>query len=208
MVWTRGKIRESPYSHLSYEERRVLTQEQKIEISHKSVAKRHGFSTYEEYLKNIHNKDMRKNKKCGLYLGCHIAERILSNIFKRVERLPYNHPGYDFVCDKGHKIDVKASCIQKGNTFKFTISNNKTPDYFLLIAFDNRQKLNPLGIWLIKSDEIIRGRKLNAFKGLGITNTPKKLAEFNKYEQTDKLAEVLNCCDNIKNGTSCKTNTH
>ncbi|MCK5027433.1 MAG: hypothetical protein KAS07_03365 [Candidatus Pacebacteria bacterium] len=85
----------------------------------------------------------------------HVAERVLSKVFKDVQEMPYGYKGYDFICNKGKKIDVKSSCIyidKRGNrsgTWSFCIKKNKIADYFLCIAFDNREDLNPLHIWLI-----------------------------------------------------------
>lgn len=142
---------------------------------------------------------MKINKKCAQFLGCCVAERILSHVFKDVERMPYGNMGYDFICNKGKKIDSKSSCLHKvGNYYKFGINYNKTTDYFLLIGFDNRDDLNPKHIWLIKSDEIIRRKMINKFITLTIQNTKYGLSQFLKYELTDKLKETIECCNNLK----------
>lgn len=141
---------------------------------------------------------MKTNKKCTQFLGIHVAERVLSHVFKDVHRMPYGNPGYDFTCNKGFKIDSKASCLcNDDNTYAFIINCNKITDYFLLIGFDNREDLNPQHVWLIKSDEIIRKRKLNEFQSLKISNTRFGLSQFLKHEH--KLKEIINCCNVIKN---------
>jgi len=141
-----------------------------------------------------------KNKKCSMFLGCHVAERVLSHIFKDVQRMPNRNRGFDFICNRGFKIDVKASCLHKNNTYTFVTKYNKIADYFLLITFDGIETLNPQHIWLIKSNEIMNvyNRKLNEFNYLTITNTKYGLSKYSKYELTDKLQETIKCCDSLK----------
>ncbi len=142
---------------------------------------------------------MKTNKNCAQFLGCHVAERVLSHVFKDVKRMPYNNKGYDFVCNKGFKIEVKSSCLNKNNRYTFQNLNNKTANYFLLITFDNRKDLNPQHIWLIKSDEILNNYKeINKYKTLILTNTEIYLSKYSKYELTDKLKETIECCSTLK----------
>ncbi len=154
------------------------------------------------YLLNITS--MEINKKCGVFLGCYVAERVLSHIFKDVERTPYGSLGYDFVCNKGFKIDVKSCCLHvRDNNYTFHINLNEYADYFLCIGFDNRTDLNPQHIWLIKCNELIktqrRGyKKLSEFKTLIITSNINGLSKFSKYELTDKLKETIECCNSLK----------
>ncbi len=67
-----------------------------------------GFKDYNEYVE--HQKYLRikalpydKNKDCGLWLGCHVAERILPKIFEDPQRMPMGNKGYDFICKNGTK---------------------------------------------------------------------------------------------------------
>lgn len=92
-----------------------------------------------------------ENKECSSYLGIGIAEEVLYRVFKDVVRMPMNNHGFDFVCNKGKRIDVKSSCIREAGGWKFTIRRNHVADFFLCIAFDNRTDLNPLHLWLIPS---------------------------------------------------------
>ncbi len=149
---------------------------------------------YEAVKLNITSKEI--NNKCSRFLGEHIAERVLSNVFKDVKRMPNGNRGFDFICNKGFKIDVKASCLNlHKNCYKFSIRCNKIADYFLLMGFDNRKDLNPQHIWLIK------GSLVDEVKSLGITNNIEGLFNMSKYEMTDKLKDVINCCDVLKNKT-------
>ena len=78
---------------------------------------------------------LSENKACSGYLGCYIAERMLLNLFKNVERVVNNNPGYDFKCDNGYLIEVKSSCkhLTKFNTcyWIFHTKYNIIADYFL-----------------------------------------------------------------------------
>jgi len=171
-------------------------------ISHKKEAEE--YFDMDWYL--IHQKalnlkipSMKINKKCGVFLGCYVAERMLSYIFKDVKRMPNGNRGFDFICNKGFKIDVKSSCIHKNNNYAFAIKKNKIADYFLCIGFDNREDLNPQHIWLISSDAIINNKKVRNMIGIVIPNTVKSLAKYSKYELSDKLKETIECCTTLKN---------
>lgn len=132
---------------------------------------------------------MVTNRACSAYLGCYIAERVLSNVFKNVQMMPIGHPGYDFICGNGYKIDVKSATFgTKYHRASFNIRKNVIADYFLCIAFDNRTDLNPLYMWLIPGDDI---NHLNA-TGVSISTIDK----WNKYEiGVDK---VVACCDTLR----------
>ena len=93
------------------------------------------------------------NKDCASYLGI-IAERILENIYKDVKIMPYCNHGFDFYCAKKYKIDVKSSAIGYKGKWQFAINKNTIPDYFLCIAFEDRENLNPVHLWLIPGKDI------------------------------------------------------
>lgn len=133
-------------------------------------------------------KSVAENKDCAPYLGVYVAERVLSSVFKNVERMPYNNPGYDFICGNGFLIDVKASTTRERGDWLFTINQNKIADYFLCIAFDNRTDLNPLYLWLIP------GSVLNHLKGAGIAIST--FPKWARYEQP--VDRLIKCCDVLK----------
>jgi len=87
------------------------------------------------------------NKKTALYLGVHIAEKVLSKIYKNVKIMPFGNPGFDFICGKGLKIDAKSSTLisnrSENPSWIFNIRRKKIPDLFLCLAFDNVNDLNP-----------------------------------------------------------------
>jgi len=170
------------------------------------MAKKRGFSGVNEYNNYLrHEKGVctphNKNKDCAQYLGIYIAERILSNIFEDVIRMAINNKGYDFICKKGYKIDVKSVCFSNKeikDNWHFTIAGNKFTDYFLLLAFDNRKDLNPLHIWLIKGDEIINRGKLSDKQTFKVQNNIHLLSKLKKYEQTNKLDKLKECCNTLR----------
>jgi hypothetical protein len=115
-----------------------------------------------------------------------VAERVLSNIFKNVTRMKMNHTGYDFICGKGFKIDVKSSCGEEG--WNFILKQNKIADYFLCLAFDNRESLNPQFLWLIP------GPVVNYKTGLHIQRS--QSAKWKEYELP--IERVMECCSSLK----------
>jgi hypothetical protein len=150
---------------------------------------------YREY-KN--QRPMDEAKDCSSYLGVHVAERALSKFFKEVTRMPYGNPGYDFVCNKGYKIDVKSACLKIGKPnapnkrWIFSINQNQIPDYFLCIGFDDRDNLTPMHIWLFP------GEAINNKHSLSITNSPSRLQQFTQYEHP--LDKVEECCTAMRSG--------
>ncbi len=143
-------------------------------------------------------KPMDQMKECALYLGVHIAERVLSNFFDHIKRMPHGNPGYDFICDKGYKIDVKSSCMYQNprdsnKTWRFSIQRNKVAEFFLCIAFDNRSNLTPMHVWLIP------GNAINHLTVSTITNSCVGLSKWKAYERP--LDRVQLCCNKIRGET-------
>ena len=131
------------------------------------------------------------NKQCASYLGITIAERVLSKVFKNVERMPYKNPGYDFKCNNGYKIDVKGATKMKNqNAWSFHIRHNQIADYFLCLAFDDRKNLNPLHIQLIPDE------KVNHLKGLTISAS--RIDKWDEYALD--INKVSACCNALKEG--------
>lgn len=131
-----------------------------------------------------------RNRSCATFLGIHVAERVLSHVFKNVERMSSGNPGFDFICGKGYKVDVKSACIRRNrNAWGYNINCNKIADYFLFIAFDNRSDLKPLHIWLVPGS-IVNDKKSATFS---LT----KLYKWSKYEKAN-INDVIVCCDTIR----------
>ena len=156
---------------------------------------------YKQYSQSIRYKNgaqsMNKNKTCSSYLGVHIAEQVLSKVFKNVQTKLYGHKGYDFICNSGYKIDVKSGCLnsfynkkyhKNYYSWKFCIKQNKIADYFLCLAFDNRTDLNPEHIWLIPGD-ILNGKH-------SINISESKLSKWDEYKLD--INKVISCCNILR----------
>lgn len=146
-----------------------------------------------------------------------IIEKFLSTIFEYVKGTNYHDREIDFFCkspkkefmnkypqfkleiDKEYRIQHRSKCLQpNGSTsswiWLFKIDYDRTNDYFLLSAWRDRESLEPMHIWFIHRNEKIRNRKLWEFVGLGITNKPRNMIEFRRYEldELDTLKEFRN----------------
>ena len=135
---------------------------------------------------------MSENRECSSFLGVYVAERVLSHVFKNVERMPMNNPGFDFICVGGHKIDVKSMCRfvheNWADRWVFHINKNQIAEYFLMLAFDNRESLNPEHIWLIPAD------KINDHVSISISEST--LSKWDEYALD--VSKVSACCNIIK----------
>ena len=201
-------------------------------LKSEKIAMERGFENSSQYICfKKHQKGeslpMDLNNDCSSYLGIHIVERklaklILNKIFEKVEVMSYGNRGYDSICSnvkhnfimkyfqfkieryKKYKIDIKSRCLGKDGGYAFPIRKNKTPDYFMMFAFDNRINLNLLYIWLIKCDELINNRystnrKLNDFIVFNIINTEKSINRYKKYEITEKLDKIKSIYNDLEN---------
>ena len=129
-----------------------------------------------------------QNKTCPMFLGVHVAEQVLAKVFKNVIQMPINNPGYDFICNKGMKIDVKSSCLRSNGQWTFEIHKNQTADYFLCLAFDNRQQLTPLHAWLLP------GKDINHLVKASISKPT--LSKWDAHELD--IHTIVKCCDSLR----------
>jgi ribosomal protein L37E len=129
-----------------------------------------------------------ENKECSSFLGIHVAERVLSHVFKDVKRMPLNNPGYDVICNHNKLIDIKSACQMKDGRWQFHISNNVIADFFLCLAFDNREDLNPLYAWLIP------GSVINHLMGVSISQST-----IHKWDEHRlDTSKIYECCDAMR----------
>ena len=149
-----------------------------------------------EYTYRHGAKPASENKSCSAYLGCVIAETILSHEFPGFKRMPNGNPGYDYDCPKGHRIDAKSSCRNHhepdNDRWIFQIRKNKSATDFLLLAVKSRKDLIPEHVWFIP------GYVINDKITVSISDSPRSLAKWSKYERS--LKNVLNCCDKLRGG--------
>lgn len=134
---------------------------------------------------------MAEAKDCSAYLGIYVAERALSKFFDNIFRMPMNYPGIDFRCGKGFGIDVKSACLTVTGSpnrcphWTFNIRKNCIADYFLCLAFRDRETLEPMHVWLIP------GKDVNQKQMIVISNKPECIANMEKYERP---LNRVNCC--------------
>ncbi len=210
-TYKEAAIKRDQYSLHSGVNQGIITEKEYLDI----LARKWGYKSHNDYANNRKYKKgicrpLEEATESGAYLGVHIAERILSKIFENVQRMPYNNIGYDFICKKGYKIDVKCGCLTQennGHVWYFRIEKNTIADYFLILAFDSRKHLEPKHIWLINSNESLRDmrqkkpiktRPLKQITELRIPNTSKHLTIFEPFEMTDKLEQLKECCNTLR----------
>lgn len=165
-----------------------------------TIAIGRGFTCYGEYEKIWSYypgmpSPIKENRRDTRFIGTYIAENGIAKIYEGSQRMAYYNRGYDILCPKGYKIDVKATVLNQYNMFNFGINKNNLADYFILVAFNNIIELIPMHMWIIKSDENIDGRVINKLAKLIISNEPKYLDKYSKYEKLDKLDMLKNLCE-------------
>jgi hypothetical protein len=140
---------------------------------------------------------MEFNEDCSSYFGVYIAENYIMKTFEDPIKMPYGNPGYDWLCKTGKKIESKARCMSDHSGcigFGFDIYYNNIADYFILSAWNNRDSLEPLHIWVFHRNDIVRNAPFWNRNGFWITNRHEYLAIFDAYEvknRLDKLKEVI-----------------
>jgi hypothetical protein len=128
------------------------------------------------------------------YLGVYVAERVLSNFFDHIQRMPYGNKGFDFICGRGFKIDCKSACIyipsrnHVSGGWSYRIKRNVEADYFLCLAFDSRKSLVPKHVWLIP------GEIINHLMHLYISSG--NISKWAAYEKP--LDRVIACCSDLR----------
>ena len=110
--------------------------------------------TMEAYRRANGMKPASENPDCSLYLGTHITENAVKPVLPKAQHMPHGHPKYDYLCSQGYKIDVKSAStsvhkVKNTVQWKFKIDKNKVADYFLCVAYDNRENLNIIKMWMI-----------------------------------------------------------
>ena len=187
-AWREANQDEVRESNRSYREKNQEDEILRVRLYRKNNPEKAKAQSIKQHRKNG-SLPMAENKECSAYLGVYTAERLLRHFFNDVEVMPYGNPGYDIVCNKGKKIDSKSCCIIKNkNGWSFHINHNTTADYFCCVAFDNRDDLNPLHMWLLPGD------KFNHLTHTSIS--PSTLDKWAEYEQN--IDDIVSCCNTIK----------
>jgi len=152
------------------------------------------------------------NEDCPIHFG-EFTENLMIQTFEDPIKMPPNNPGFDWKCRNGDKVDNKGRCLDYDNRSNwsgwiFSIRYNDVADIFILSAWDNRDSLNPLHVWIFHKNDIIRkgngayAPKVEFWKrdGFTITNTPEGLKEFEKHEATNRLDKLKELCGRDNKG--------
>jgi hypothetical protein len=153
----------------------------------------HELKTMEEYRRSKGMKPAKENQDCSLFLGVHITENAVKSILPNAKRMPTSHPKYDYLCSKGYKVDVKSATTyiyKEKNAIRwvFKIDKNTEADYFLCTAYDNREDLNIVKMWMIP------GAFVNHLSQLSIA--PGSFGKWAEYEIDP--SEAQECVEKIK----------
>lgn len=141
---------------------------------------------------------MEVNEDCASWFGEYISQNYVMKTFEDPIKMPYGNPGFDWICKRGERIDHKGSCLICGNYgsphWFFNIMYNNMSDWFILSAWDNRDSLSPMHVWMFHKNDMVRGRRFCEFEGFQVTNTPEKLKELEKWEVTERLDKLKELC--------------
>jgi hypothetical protein len=136
------------------------------------------------------NRPIEEARDTGNWLGIYVAERVLSHYFEGITRMPFGNHGFDFICKNGFKIDAKSSCLNhrphRNQCWHFNTFHNVAADYFLCLAFDDRENMAPMHVWLVPSGVVANKT------GFNIIDVPWSLSEWSQYEKP--INKVLSCC--------------
>lgn len=168
------------------------------------LARRMGYKNFAERVKEWKHDTGRAlpkefNKDCSKWFGEFITQDRVMKTFEHAIPAPPNNPNFDWTCKDGKKVEHKGSCLlyepKKTPRLKFYLDYNNIADYFVLSAWDNREYLNPIYIWIFDRDDIVRGKPFWRRESLSITDSYEGLKEFRKYEAADKLKKLKEFCD-------------
>lgn len=140
-------------------------------------------------------------------------KEFLLNCFESVRRTGYNDDGIDYFCNnpqeefigkypqfrlernKKYNIQHMARCLRyrqnRTPNWNYYVNYNDKVDYFILSAWDDKDDLNILHVWIFHKDDIIGDKKFWKRENFTITNLVTKLKEFDKYELEKKDLEQL-----------------
>lgn len=104
-----------------------------------------------------------KNMSCPGYLGVHIAEDLVERHAVNMTRMKFGNEGFDFLYKCKYRVDVKSSVRIHGNRagsdrWQFHIDRNPVADYFLLLAFDNKDDACLEYVWVIPGS-VLRNKR-------------------------------------------------
>lgn len=225
MTHVTGNIKDKILIMRMADESEIISARDAVHMRAINVAKKRGYTSTTEY-RNEMNHEMGRfsaysdNSECPTYFGQYIEEKYVSQIFDHpvpfefpkdeLGRITDNHKPYDYLCKKGLKIKMVSSVCHTSPSkvskvtgdmlpyFEYAIRKNSVPDYYILSAWDNRESLDPLFVWIIKSNEIFittQSRKLFWDReNLSISFNENGIKKMKQYEANDKLDKLKEIC--------------
>lgn len=160
-----------------------------------------GYKDFNEWQREWRYKTGRQtpaedSPECSLYFGIYIAENYIIRTFDNPIKMPPGNPGFDWICNKGLKIESKARCLRLDrNQFTFTIDWNNIADWFIFSGWNNRESLKPLFILAFHKNDIVRGKQFWKRDSLTITNTSVGLSQFVNFMAMDRLEKLTDICN-------------
>lgn len=197
------------------------------------VAKDAEYNNYKEYQRQYYHHTGRSfpmeeyyPMRFGILIGEELFKRFLEElIFENVKYVGgYHDGGLDFICknpkkefierysqfklvrNKEYRVQLKVRCLSYEDgriRWDFNILYNNVADIFILSAWDNRESLQPIHIWLFHREDIIRGRKFYRRERFYILDKSEYLEKLEKYELKDKLERLKELCNKLKEDIIC-----
>jgi hypothetical protein len=160
------------------------------------------------------------NPDCPRYFGEYIERKYVSQIFEDAVPFEYKRDilgritdkrkPYDYICCRGLKIKHVASCLRMDKNhvqkltgehlpyFAYAIKRNSIPDAWVFSAWNNREDLEPLFVWIIKGhEEFITQVKKGPFwdrKTFTVYFNERGIKKMKRYEVTKKLDRLKEVC--------------
>jgi len=168
------------------------------DISAKSLGFENNSDRHKEYMHTTGRQlPLSDNKDCSSYFGT-FTENLMIQTFEDPIKMPYGNPGFDWMCKKGDKIDNKSACLRYDIPFwegwTFPIKWNNIAEWFVLSAWDNRESLKPLHVWVFHKNDIVRDKKFWRRDSISITNKTSHLKKLENYEYIDRLDKLKEIC--------------
>lgn len=137
----------------------------------------HELETMAEYRHSKGMEPMTTAKDSSLFLGVHVTEAAIREAYPDIKQMRHGNPKFDLIDIDGSKIDVKSATTYRFKNkdairWEFRIRKNDVPDFFICVAFDNRDDLNVIQAWKFP------GSVVNHLETLSISP-----GSFKKWEQ-------------------------
>lgn len=108
---------------------------------------------------------MIDNKACSSHLGFYLANNIMRELYPDAEEMPYGNSGFTHILHGKYYQVVTSTPKQVGNKspwFGFHTRQNTICDYFIFLAFRDRESTIPTQIWKVPNFGDIQDKKLTS----------------------------------------------